>query len=111
MSTPIERRLSKLEEIWDRNGVGSDVDMSLARMGTSRAEMLADFGSLSAFRDWLAARIAGTDHPSGVATSSNYRQWQGDGAVSAKWDAILDRHAALQTAAPGACFSSPKEVQ
>ncbi len=63
--------------------------------------MLADFGSLSAFRDWLAARIAATDDQAGVqpATSSNYRQWQGDCAVSAKWDAILDQYEALQAAA------------
>lgn len=101
MSTTIERRLNKLEEIRDRNDVGSEVDISLERMGTSRAEMLADFGSLTAFRDWLAARIAATNHQAGVqpATSSNYRQWQGDCAVSAKWDAILDQYEALQAAA------------
>jgi hypothetical protein len=65
MST-IERRLNKLEEIRDRNDVGSEVDNALEKMGTSRAAMLADFGSLTAFRDWLAARIAATDHQAGV---------------------------------------------
>ncbi|MBL8396234.1 MAG: hypothetical protein JNK99_16055 [Candidatus Accumulibacter sp.] len=107
MSGPLERRLSKLEEIRERNGVGSDVDISLKKMGTSRTEMLADFGSLVAFRDWLAGRIAATDRQDEVqqTTSSNYRQWQGDGAVSAKWDAILQRHEALPTAA---CPSYPK---
>ena len=94
MSGPLERRLSKLEEIRERNGVGSDVDISLKKMGTSRTEMLADFGSLVAFRDEVQQ-----------TTSSNYRQWQGDGAVSAKWDAILQRHEALPTAA---CPSYPK---
>ena len=49
MSTTIERRLNKLEEIRGRNDVGSEVDISLERMGTSRAEMLADFGNLTAF--------------------------------------------------------------
>jgi len=102
MNGPLGRRLSKLEEIWDRNGVGSDVDMSLEKMGTSRAAMLVDFGSLTAFRNWLAARIAATNHQAGVrqTTSSNYRQWQGDGAVSEKWDAIFERQEALQNEHP-----------
>ena len=87
MSTSIERRLNKLEEIRDRNNVGCEVDISLERMGTSRAEMLADFGSLVAFRNWLV-----TDH----------REWRGDPDISTKWAAIFERHEALQTAGPGA---------
>jgi hypothetical protein len=105
MSTALERRMSKLEEIRDRNDIGKEVDISLEKMGTSRAAMLADFGSLSAFRDWLAGRIAATDRQAGVPIASNYRQWQGDCAVSAKWDAIFKRHEALPTAA---CSSYPK---
>ena len=98
MST-IERRLNKLEEIRDRSDVGRDVDNALEKMGTSRAAMLADFGTLTAFRDWLAARSAATDHQAGVPIASHYRKWQGDSAVSAKWNAILDQHEALQSAA------------
>ncbi len=107
MSAALNRRLSKLEEIAVRSDIGTEVDRSLEKMGTSRAGMTADFGSLSAFRDWLAGRIAATDRRDEVrqTTSSNYRQWQGDGAVSAKWDAILERHEALPTAA---CTSYPK---
>ena len=90
MST-IERRLNKLEGNRDRNDVGREVDNALEKMGTSRADMLADFGTLTAFRDWLAAPSAATDHPAGVPQP-----------ISAKWDAILDQHEALQTAASGA---------
>ena len=107
MSAALNKRLSKAEEISARSDIGIEVDRSLEKMGTSRTEMLADFGSLVAFRDWLAGRIAATDRQDEVqqTTSSNYRQWQGDGAVSAKWDAILQRHEALPTAA---CPSYPK---
>jgi len=56
--------------------------------------LLADFGSLIAFRDWLKARIAAADHQA--------EKWQGDCAISAKWDAILDHADALQSAASGA---------
>lgn len=104
MSTPIERRLNKLEETRNRNDVGSEVDRFLEKAGTSRAAVLADFGSLVAFRNWLAGGIAATEHQAGVQqpTAAHHRKWQGDGAISAKWDAILDQHKALQTAAPGA---------
>ena len=98
----IERRLNKLEEIRDRNDVGREVDNALEKMGTSRVVLLADFGTLTAFRNWLAARIAATDHQTGVPIAVHHRTWQGDGAISAKWDAILDQHKALQTAASGA---------
>ena len=60
--TALERRMAKLEGIRDRNDVGSEVDRLLEKAGTSRANVLADFGSLTAFRDWLAARIAAADH-------------------------------------------------
>ncbi len=87
MSAALNRRLSKVEEISARGEIGTEVDRSLEKMGTSRAAMLADFGSLSAFRDWLV-----TDRP----------EWRGDPDIYAKWDAIFERHEALQTAGPGA---------
>jgi hypothetical protein len=96
MSATLNKRLSKVEEIRDRNDIGKEVDISLEKMGTSRAAMLADFGSLSAFRDWLAGRIAATDRQAGVPTAEHNRKWQGDCAISAKWDAIFDRHEVLQ---------------
>jgi hypothetical protein len=49
---------------------------ALEKLGTSRAAMLADFGSLSAFRDWLAGRIAATDRQAGVPIATKqYREW------------------------------------
>ncbi len=92
MNTSIERRLNKLEEVRDRNDVGNEVDTLLEKMGTSRAEMLADFGSLIAFRNWLAAQTGVQQ-----TASSHHRQWQGDSAaISAKWNAILDQYEAPQ---------------
>jgi hypothetical protein len=93
MSAALNKRLSKVEEISARSEIGTEVDRCLEKMGTSRAAMLADFGSLSVFRDWLAARAA---PQAGVPIALNYRQWQGDAAVSARWDAILERHEVLQ---------------
>jgi hypothetical protein len=93
MSAALNKRLSKVEQISARSEIGTEVDRSLEKMGTSRAAMLADFGSLSAFRDWLAERGAAQ---AGVQIASNYRKWQGDCAISAKWDAIFDRHEVLQ---------------
>ena len=100
----IEVRLSKLEEIRDRDDAGSEVDIELEAMGTSRAALLADFGSLFAFRDWLDARMASEDHPAGVQPSiaAPHRKRPIDPAVSAKWNAILDRYEALQPAHTGA---------
>ncbi len=98
MST-IERRLNKLEGIRGSNDVGREVDNVLEKMGTSRAAMLADFGTLTAFRDWLTARSAATDHQAGVLIAANHRKWQGDSAVSVKWNAILDQYEAIQSAA------------
>jgi hypothetical protein len=66
--------------------------------------MLADFGSLFAFRDWLVARMAAEEHPAGVQPSIAvpHREWPIDRAVSAKWDARLDRYEALRPADTGA---------
>ena len=94
----VERRLNKLEGNRDRNDVGREVDIALEKMGASRAAMLADFGTLAKFRDWLAARIAATDHQAGVPIAVHPRKWQGDSAVSVKWNAILDQYEALQSA-------------
>ncbi len=107
MSAALNKRLSKVEEISARSEIGTEVDRCLEKRGTSRAAMLLDFGSLTAFRDWLAARAAAQ---AGVPIASNYRKWQADGAVSAKWDAILGRHEALQTGTPPASLSSRKVV-
>lgn len=98
MST-IERRLNRLEGIRGSNNLGKEVDNALEKMGTSRAAMLADFGTLMKFRDWLAARIAATDHQAGGPIAAHHRKWQGDCAVSAKWNVILDQYEAQQTAA------------
>ncbi len=102
MSAALNRRLSKVEEISARGEIGTEVDRCLEKMPTSRAEMLADFGSLVAFHDWLAGRIAAIDDQAEVTLAPGYRQRQVDGAVPAKWDAILERHEALQTADTGA---------
>lgn len=100
----IERRLNRFEEIRDRDDVGSEVDIELERMGTSRAALLADFGSLFAFRDWLDARMTAEEHPAGVRPSiaAPHRKRPIDPSVSAKWNAILDRYEALQAADTGA---------
>ncbi|MBN8455723.1 hypothetical protein [Accumulibacter sp.] len=96
----LQRRLSKVEKLRNRNDGEREVDIELERMGTSRAGLLADFGSLFEFRDWLDARMAAADHPAGVRPSiaAPHRKRPVDPAVSAKWDAILDRYEALQPA-------------
>ena len=47
----LQRRLSKVEKLRNRNDGEREVDIELERMGTSRAALLDDFGSLFAFRD------------------------------------------------------------
>ena len=96
----LQRRLSKVEKLRNRNDGEREVDIELERMGTSRAALLADFGSLFEFRDWLDARRAAEDHPAGVRPSiaAPHRKRPVDPAVSAKWDAILDRYEAIQPA-------------
>lgn len=100
----LQRRISKLEELRHHNDGEREVDIELERMGTSRAAVLADFGSLIAFRDWLVARMAAEDHPAGVQPSiaAPHRKRPIDPEVSAKWDAILDRYEALPPADTGA---------
>jgi len=93
----LQRRLSKVEKLRNRNDGEREVDIELERMGTSRAAVLADFGSLIAFRDWLVARMAAEAHAAGVRPSRPvpHRERPIDPVVSAKWDAILDRAEAL----------------
>jgi len=100
----LQRRLSKLEKLRNRNDDEREVDIELERMGTSRAALLADFGSLIAFRDWLDARMAAEELPAGVRPSitAPHRKRPIDPEVSAKWDAILDRYEALPPADTGA---------
>lgn len=100
----LQRRLSKVEKLRNRNDGEREVDIELERMGTSRAALLDDFGSLFAFRDWLDARMASEDHPAGVQPSiaAPHRKRPIDPAVSAKWNAILERYEALQPADTGA---------
>jgi hypothetical protein len=107
MSTPIERRLNKLEAIRDRNDVESEVDKQFEKLGTSRAAVLADFGPLAKFRDWLITRAAETGHQAGVPIAMNYRKWQGDCAISAKWSTFFDQTEALQAADTAARSSHP----
>ncbi|WP_288130758.1 hypothetical protein [Accumulibacter sp.] len=99
----LQRRLSKLEELRHHNDGEREVDIELERMGTSRAAVLADFGSLIAFRDWLVARMAAAAHAAGVRPSRPvpHRERPVDPVVSAKWDAILDRYEALPPADTG----------
>lgn len=50
--SPLKRRLTKLEQ-YRRNDVGWKLDRLFEKAGTSRAAVMADLGSLQAFRDWL----------------------------------------------------------
>jgi hypothetical protein len=59
MTTLQQKRLAKLEESQRRRDVCWDLDRLFALAGTSRAAILAEHGTLWAFRDWLAAQDAG----------------------------------------------------
>lgn len=89
----LQRRLSRLEALRHHNDGETEVDIELKRMGASLAAVLADFGSIFAFHDWLYARMAAEAHPAGVRPSRPvpHRERPIDPAVSAKWDAILER--------------------
>jgi hypothetical protein len=58
MTTLQQKRLAKLEESQRRRDVCWDLDRLFAQAGTSRAAILAQHGTLWAFRDWLAAQGA-----------------------------------------------------
>ena len=54
--SPLQRRLTKLEQFRQHNGVGWELDQLLEKAGTNRAAVMAEFGSLRACRDWLEAQ-------------------------------------------------------
>ena len=54
--SPLERRMTKLEQYRRSNAVGWEVDRLLEQAGTSREAVMAEFGSLWAYRDWLVAQ-------------------------------------------------------
>lgn len=54
----LNRRLIKVEEHRPDLDTGREVDRMLEAMGTSRAAILAEHGTLWAYRDWLTARLA-----------------------------------------------------
>ncbi|MBK7676960.1 MAG: hypothetical protein IPJ27_20615 [Candidatus Accumulibacter sp.] len=56
MTTLQQKRLAKLEESQRRRDVCWDLDRLFAQAGTSRAAILAEHGTLWAFRDWLDAQ-------------------------------------------------------
>ena len=54
--SPLERRLTKLEQFRNCNDVGWELDRLLEKAGTSRAAVMAEYGGLQAFRDCLEAQ-------------------------------------------------------
>lgn len=54
--SPLQRRLTKLEQHRPRNDVGWELDHLLEKAGTSRAAVMAEYRSLQAFRDCLEAQ-------------------------------------------------------
>ena len=54
--SPLQRRLTKLEQHRPRNGEGWELDRLLEKAGSSRAAVMAEFGSLRAYRDCLEAQ-------------------------------------------------------
>ena len=51
--SPLQRRLTKLEQCRQQNDVACKLDRLLGKAGTSRAAVMAEHGSLQAFRDCL----------------------------------------------------------
>ncbi|EXI77138.1 MAG: hypothetical protein AW10_03979 [Candidatus Accumulibacter appositus] len=64
--SPLQRRLTKLEQHRQCNDVRCKLDWLLEKAGTSRAAVMAEYGSLHAFRDCLEAQ--------GQASSASVRQ-------------------------------------
>ncbi|MEF8725060.1 MAG: hypothetical protein V5B30_21720 [Candidatus Accumulibacter delftensis] len=52
----LQRRLTKLEQYRQSNDVGWELDRAFERAGTTRAAVMAEFGSLWAYRDWLVTQ-------------------------------------------------------
>ena len=61
--SPLERRLTKLEQYRQSDDVEWELDRLLEKAGTSRAAVMAEFGSLWAYRDWLEAQGPGPGLP------------------------------------------------
>jgi hypothetical protein len=61
--SPLQRRLTKLEQYRQSNDAGSELDRLLEKAGTSRAAVMDEFGSLLAYRDWLEAQGPGPGLP------------------------------------------------
>ncbi len=61
--SPLERRLTKLEQYRQSNDAGSELDRLLEKARTSRAAVMDEFGSLLAYRDWLLAQGPGPGLP------------------------------------------------
>lgn len=59
--SPLKRRLTKLEQYQQQNDVGWKLDRLFEKAGTSRAAVMADLGSLRAFRDWLDTQEPATE--------------------------------------------------
>ena len=57
----LQRRLTKLEQYRRSNDVGWELDRAFERAGTTRAAVMAEFGSLWAYRDWLVAQDRASD--------------------------------------------------
>ena len=59
--SPLKRRLTKLEKYRQHNDAGWELDRLFEKVGTSRAAVMADLGSLRAFRDWLNTQEPATE--------------------------------------------------
>ena len=66
--SPLQRRLTKLEQCRQQNDVACKLDRLLGKAGTSRAAVMAEHGSLQAFRDCLEAQ--------GQASSASVGEWR-----------------------------------
>jgi len=66
--SPLQRRLTKLEQHRQQNDVGCKLDWLLEKAGTSRAAVMAEYGSLHAFGDCLEAQ--------GQASSASVGEWR-----------------------------------
>ena len=56
MNTRLDNRVSKIEEAACRDDIENEVDRLLEKAGTSRAEVIAEHGSLINFRNWLRSQ-------------------------------------------------------
>lgn len=66
--SPLQRRLTKLEQFRQHNGEGWELDRLMEKAGTSRAAVMAEYGGLQAFRDCLEAQ--------GQASNASVGEWR-----------------------------------